>query len=302
MRKVLIEELLKLSDTEFLFMVGDVGYRVIEPLKEKYPNKFLNTGVNEQFMASFAAGVAKSKPCFIYSIANFSTLRCLEQIRNDICLHDSPVCIVSVGGGFGYGALGASHHNLEDIACLGSLPNLTILSPSSKNEVIQSIQYFFKNQCPTYLRLSSLTDSCEAIDDLNINIYSNYFNKSHESKILILSSGFIMSSIQKVINELKLNDLIDLCSVCNYSSKSIEMHDFTKYKKILSFDESIYDGSISSYINRHILKNQLKVDYEYFYVNDYSKIPGGDAEYYRDFFGLSYSKIYSLIKQLSSKF
>ena len=60
MRKVLIEELLKLSDTEFLFMVGDVGYRVIEPLKEKYPNKFLNTGVNEQFMASFAAGVAKS--------------------------------------------------------------------------------------------------------------------------------------------------------------------------------------------------------------------------------------------------
>ena len=97
MRNVLINQLINYPKKDFLFMVGDVGYRVIEPLKEKFPQKYLNTGVNEQLMASFAAGVAKTKPCFIYSIANFSTLRCLEQIRNDICLHDLPVCIVSVG-------------------------------------------------------------------------------------------------------------------------------------------------------------------------------------------------------------
>ena len=160
MRNILLKKLNQ-SKKDFLFMVGDVGYRVIEELKSKHPNKFLNTGVNEQLMASFASGVAKTKPCFIYSIANFSTLRCLEQIRNDICLHDVPVCIVSVGGGFGYGALGASHHNIEDVACLGSLPNIKVFNPSSASEVSACVDYFFNKKKPIYLRLSSLDIDCE---------------------------------------------------------------------------------------------------------------------------------------------
>ena len=105
MRNILLKKLNEANDN-FLFMVGDVGYRVIEEFKSNHPEKFLNTGVNEQFMASFAAGVSKTMHA-IYSIANFSTLRYLEQIRNDMFTY-APVCIVSVGGGFGYGALGAS--------------------------------------------------------------------------------------------------------------------------------------------------------------------------------------------------
>ncbi len=298
MRNVLINQLINYPKKDFLFMVGDVGYRVIEPLKENFPQKYLNTGVNEQLMASFAAGVAKTKPCFIYSIANFSTLRCLEQIRNDICLHDLPVCIVSVGGGFGYGALGASHHNLEDIACLGSLPNLIVLNPSSRNEVIKSVDYFFKNEKPTYLRLSSLVDDCEVLSDSEISINTNYFNKSPKSKILILSSGFLISSILKAINDLNLNQYIDLCSICMYSEESIAKLKLNNYKKIISFDESVYEGSICSYLNKYFAEKNIKISHTSFYVTNYDKIPGGNAEYYRDFFGLSFSKIYNLLNQL----
>ena len=301
MRKVLIEELLNYRNQDFLFMVGDVGYRVIEPLKENFPDKYLNTGVNEQFMASFAAGVAKSKPCFIYSIANFSTLRCLEQIRNDICLHDVPVCIVSVGGGFGYGALGPSHHNLEDIACLGSLPNLTVLSPSSRCEVKKSVEHFFLNKKPTYLRLSSLSEKCEVNDKKNLNVYANYFNKTKNNNILVLSSGFLVSTILSIIQKEKLNDVIDLCSICNLSKKSIEMLNIGKYQKIISFDEAVYAGSISSHLNKYLIDNQIQTQIESFFVGDYSKIPGGDAEYYRDFFGLSHTKIYNVLKETISK-
>ena len=198
MRNVLLKKLNQ-SKKDFLFMVGDVGYRVIEEFKSNHPEKFINTGVNEQFMASFASGVAKTKPCFIYSIANFSTLRCLEQIRNDICLHDVPVCIVSVGGGFGYGALGASHHNLEDVACLGSLPNMKVFNPSSALEVEACVDYFFNKKKPTYLRLSSLNNLCEVVtkNKENISAFTNNFIHKKNNKILILSSGALLSTIRE---------------------------------------------------------------------------------------------------------
>ena len=290
MRSVLLEQL-KDEKNDFLLMVGDVGYRVIEEFQTKFPNKYLNTGVNEQLMASFAAGVAKTKPCFIYSIANFSTLRCLEQIRNDICLHDSPVCIVSVGGGFGYGALGASHHNLEDVACLGSMPNLDVLNPSSKNEVVAAVKYFFKEKKPIYLRLSSLDKDCEILVDENINIFSNKFITKKGNSKLILASGALLSTIKKQILELNLQDQIDLSSVCCLSDRTLNMIDFSSYENVASFDEMVYSGSIASLMHKHLYTNNLRIKYKDFYVTNYSNISGGDANYYREHFDMSIEKI-----------
>ena len=223
MRNVLLKKLNQ-SKKDFLFMVGDVGYRVIEEFKSNHPEKFINTGVNEQFMASFASGVAKTKPCFIYSIANFSTLRCLEQIRNDICLHDVPVCIVSVGGGFGYGALGASHHNLEDVACLGSLPNMKVFNPSSALEVEACVDYFFNKKKPTYLRLSSLNNLCEVVTKIRkIFLPSRIISFIKKIiKFLILSSGALLSTIRENIILLNLISKINLSSTCCLSNETLD--------------------------------------------------------------------------------
>ena len=115
---------------EIVLVVGDLGYSVIEPFADEFPGRFFNAGVAEQGMVSMAAGLA-SEGChvFTYSIANFPTFRCAEQIRNDVDYHKLPVTTVVVGGGLGYGALGYSHHAVQDYALMRSFPNMLIGSP-----------------------------------------------------------------------------------------------------------------------------------------------------------------------------
>ena len=113
-----------------LFVTADLGFNFFEPIQE-YPDNYLNIGISEQNMAGVAAGMAlEGWHVIVYSIGNFSTLRCLEQIRNDICYHDAHVTIVSGGGGLSYGTLGMTHHSTEDIAIMRSLPNMQVFTPA----------------------------------------------------------------------------------------------------------------------------------------------------------------------------
>src|ERR1700689_621579 len=118
------------QDDRVYLLVGDLGFGVVEPFMQKFPKRFLNVGVAEQNMTGVAAGLALTgKIVFTYSIANFPILRCLEQIRNDVCYHRANVKIVSVGSGMSYGPLGISHHATEDISIIRALPNITVVSP-----------------------------------------------------------------------------------------------------------------------------------------------------------------------------
>ena len=107
MRGAFIETLFELAqhDDRIMLVVGDLGFGVVTPFMERLPQQIFNAGVSEQNMTGMAAGMALSgKIVFTYSIANFPILRCLEQIRNDVCYHDANVRIVAVGGGLAYGA------------------------------------------------------------------------------------------------------------------------------------------------------------------------------------------------------
>src|SRR6187431_2921481 len=118
MRNAFIEELSTLAEANdnIVLVVGDLGYSVVEPFAQRFPDRFLNAGVAEQNMTGLAAGLAsEGYHVFTYSIANFPTLRCLEQIRNDVCYHVLPVTVVAVGAGLAYGNLGYSHHAVQDI-------------------------------------------------------------------------------------------------------------------------------------------------------------------------------------------
>jgi transketolase len=103
-------------------------------------------------MMGIAAGIAsENSNVFVYSIANFATFRCAEQIRNDVDYHNLPVTIVSVGSGVGYGNLGYTHHALQDYALMRSFPNMQILSPGNNNELIAVLNFIQKNPQPSYL-------------------------------------------------------------------------------------------------------------------------------------------------------
>lgn len=135
-------------------MVGDLGFSVVEPFMEEFPDRFLNIGVAEQNMTGVAAGLASEGwHVFTYSIANFPTLRCLEQIRNDVCYHKLPVTVVAVGAGMSYGSLGYSHHAVQDLAIMRTLPNITLLSPSDPGETKQCVEWLTANPGPSYLRI-----------------------------------------------------------------------------------------------------------------------------------------------------
>ena len=137
------------------FITGDLGYMALEKVQEKYGERFINAGVAEQNMVTVAAVMAhEGFVPFVYSISPFVTLRPYEQIRNDVCLHNLPVKIVGNGGGYGYGIMGATHHNIEDIGALRVLPNMKVYVPFTANDVYDAVNQMVADKSPNYLRLN----------------------------------------------------------------------------------------------------------------------------------------------------
>lgn len=147
-------EELAAEDGRINFLTGDLGFTVVEPFVKRFPKQFLNVGVAEQNMTGLAAGMALTgKVVFTYSIANFPTLRCLEQIRNDACYHKANVKVVSVGGGLAYGSLGSSHQATEDLAVMRALPGMTVVAPGDPVEAAYATRAVAGHEGPCYLRL-----------------------------------------------------------------------------------------------------------------------------------------------------
>ena len=156
MRDAFISVLTELAPQhpELLLLSGDLGFGVLNNFISHFPRQFLNVGVAEQNMSGLAAGLAmEGHTVFTYSIGNFPTLRCLEQVRNDICYHNANVKIVCIGGGMSYGAVGFSHHATEDLSILRSLPGMLVLSPCDLWEAAEAARYLVSHRGPAYLRL-----------------------------------------------------------------------------------------------------------------------------------------------------
>ncbi len=156
MRNAFAQELTDLAaqDERIVLLSGDIGNRLFDPFKSRYPTRFFNCGVAEANMMSVAAGLASCglRP-FVYTIVPFVTTRCLEQIRVDVCYHNMPVTIIGVGGGLSYAGLGATHHSCEDIAFLRVLPEMTVVCPGDAAEVRASVSAALQQSGPVYLRI-----------------------------------------------------------------------------------------------------------------------------------------------------
>lgn len=156
MRTAFIDQLIKearVNDKIFL-LVGDLGYNVVEPFAKEFPDRFQNVGIAEQNMAGLAAGLAMTGyNVYFYSIGNFPTLRCIEQIRNDICYHHANVKVVAVGGGYAYGDLGATHHATEALGMMRAIPNMVVCSPSDPIETRALTTLSSSYDGPMYIQL-----------------------------------------------------------------------------------------------------------------------------------------------------
>ncbi|MFD1139836.1 transketolase [Larkinella insperata] len=143
-------------DERIIFITGDLGYNALESVATVLGPRFINAGVAEQNMVGVAAGMAyKGYKVFCYSIAPFAVYRCLEQFRNDVCLHNLPVFMVGNGGGYGYGIMGSTHHAIEDLACLSGLQNVKTWIPAFADEIDPFVDAIVAEGRPAYLRLGA---------------------------------------------------------------------------------------------------------------------------------------------------
>ncbi len=176
MRDAIIKaiETLARNDKNIILISGDLGFGVLDHFRTEMPEQYFNAGVCEQNMTSMAAGMAlEGKKVYTYSIGNFPTLRCIEQIRNDICYHNANVTIIAVGGGFAYGSLGMSHHATEDIAIMRSLPNMKVFTPADAAEANLIAYQTAKLNAPCYIRLNkggepNIHSSYEAVENYKL--------------------------------------------------------------------------------------------------------------------------------------
>lgn len=156
MRDAFFDELLALfrDDKRVVFLTGDLGYKLFDKLRDYDPARVINCGIREAGMVGYAAGLAKTGMLpFVYSITPFVTLRCLEQIKIDLCYNRAHVVVVGVGGGFAYGPNGSTHHGVDDIGVLSCLPGLTIWAPADQHEVRLCVRAAAALNGPAYLRL-----------------------------------------------------------------------------------------------------------------------------------------------------
>ncbi len=214
MRQAFIEELLSAAEKNpnIYLLTGDLGFSVFEPFIEKFPQRYINTGAAEQNMVGVATGLALSgKMVFVYSIANFPTLRCLEQIRNDVCYHQANVKIVSVGTGFTYGLQGYTHFGVEDISILRCLPSLKVISPADPFETRLAMRHLISHDGPSYLRLGGSREkvlhTTSEITELQGMIPIIHLG----NKSVVLSTGTITTYVLEKIKNAQIS--CDLWSV-----------------------------------------------------------------------------------------
>ena len=263
MRKIFINQLVKAAtkNKKIVLIVGDLGYGIVEPFKKKFPDRFFNAGVAEQSMAGLAAGLAlKGFHVFIYSIANFPTFRCAEQIRNDIDYHNLSVTIVSVGAGLGYGNLGYSHHAIQDYALLRSFPNMIIASPSNNQEVEGTMNYLLKNPQPSYLRLdkSLELDCSKKIPSINPGKWIFYKRNKSKSKNLIISTGSVFTNCKRLSLKNKNYDWVTL-PIWGMKFKNQQIKNLKKYKKVITVENHLQDGGFGSWLSETLTQKQNNI-------------------------------------------
>ena len=205
MRDTFVRTLLEIAkkDKNVYIITGDLGFGVLKPFWTELPDQIINAGIAEQNMTSIAAGLAmQGKTVYTYSIGNFPTLRCIEQIRNDCAYHNANVKVVCVGGGFVYGSLGMSHHATEDIAMMRSLPDVTVLAPGDLVEAEAATKAIYETPGTCYLRLGRGGEKRihEKLDGFTIG---KAIEIQKGENVAVFSTGAIFDEVNEACEELK---------------------------------------------------------------------------------------------------
>lgn len=306
MRKVFNKTLLDIAkkDKRIFMILADIGYGEIEPFAESFPDRYFNAGVAEQNMTGIACGVAmEGNIAITYSIANFPTLRCLEQIRNDVCYHNANVKIVIIGGGAAYGPLGISHHSTEDLAILRALPNLIVLAPSDCIEAKAATEAMLEYNGPVYYRCGYKGEKDIHSGPIDFKI-GKAIQVTEGNDAAVIFTGTIGYNAKLAVEELKKQG-INCRLISMHTIKPIDSEIIVKAAKetgcIITVEEHNINGGLGSAV-AEVLADTCNLDIKFkriaFPDVNISKI--GSQEWIRTQYGMSPEAIENEIKALVS--
>lgn len=304
MRDTVIKTLIELGkeDKSIELITGDLGFGVLKSFWETLPDQFINAGIAEQNMTGVAAGLAlEGKKVFTYSIGNFPTLRCLEQIRNDCAYHNANVNIICVGGGYVYGSLGMSHHATEDIAILRALPDVTVICPGDPNEASLAVKKIANTNGTCYLRLGRGGEkTVNNIKEFEIGkAYKLRDANELPKKAAIFSTGAILEETSLACDMLEKAGV----GVEQYSFPTVKPIDkevikdcANRFDNIFTVEEHNIVGGFGSAVAEVMAELDHKAKLHRIGINDFYCIEVGSQSYLRKQVGINADGIAEKVK------
>lgn len=297
MRDTFVRTLVELAkeNKNIELVTGDLGFGVLKPYYETVPDQFTNAGIAEQNMTSMAAGMALSgKTVFTYSIGNFPTIRCLEQIRNDCAYHNANVKVVCVGGGFVYGSLGMSHQATEDLAILRALPDVVVMAPADLVEAAECTKALASYQGTAYLRLGRGGE--KRIHDHIDNFQIGKAVKVHDGeKVAIFSTGAIFEEVTGAFEILKaqgINPAVYTFPTVKPIDTKLIQSIAKDYEMIVTCEEHNIVGGFGSAVAEVMAEMREKKAYLVrIGLNDEYSIKVGNQKYLRGQYGMAAEQI-----------
>ena len=281
-------------DPNLYLIAGDVGFSVIEEFQRRYPTRYFNAGVAEQNMVGVAAGLAMAgKNVYVYTFIPFLTMRAFEQIRVDVCYQELPVKLIGVGGGLSYGGQGATHHSIEDIALMRSLPTMTVVVPGSTFEVQQLCPQINVLKKPVYMRLSNY-DQKTVYPSNSVVTLGKAVNIIPSSQALIIATGNALDLAYGVCNKLR-DDGLDIGLVSMPTIKPLDKEFLMQQQNlraIFTIEEHSIIGGLGEAVASLICENyEQKIIFKSFGINDFYFHEAGSRAYLNERAGLSIQNV-----------
>jgi transketolase len=279
-----------------IFITGDLGFMALEKLQKAFGNKFVNGGISEQNIISVAASLAyQGFIPWVYSISPFITLRPYEQIRNEVCQHNNPVKIVGNGGGYGYGIMGSTHHNLEDIGIMRILPNMRVYVPCFNEDLEICIEEILKEKNPNYLRLNN-TKLDGVISYLP---FSQWRKLKNGNKLIVVTTGPVVSNLFDLPNSILSEIEIWTLSIFPFYDLPTELVMSIKNGKgVVTMEEHSNQCSLNESLAALLLKNKIfPLNYSSLSAEGYPSGKYGDQKFHQSENSLSGDRLLFEIKQ-----
>jgi transketolase len=283
-RDAFFDELYEIArwDRKVVFLTADMGALSLERFRQDFPDRFINVGVAEQNLVSVAAGLALAgKKAFIYAIIPFVTLRCLEQIKVDLCVMKLPVIIVGSGAGFTYSSDGPTHHAIEDVSIMRALPGITIYNPS--DQVTAKAAALSASQCigPVYIRLDK--GSFPALYQPDDNLSSGLAHLRTGTKLLIIATGCMTHVALQEAEELRKSGitpgLVDLFRLKPIGEELVEIAQ--RYERVVTLEEHTLPGGLGGAVVELFADKGLRIPVKRLGISDFYPACYGDREQMR---------------------